>query len=182
VSALGHSTPSGATATSTPVGGLGADATLPLSRLTGRTRDAETAAATDPVTVGAVARAATAAQPLRRVRVTYDLPHQNMEEGHFHVVLGEDVDVSAARFKMLSLLGEGTFGKVVEAWDRTHKVYCAVKIVRNQLKYSRDAEYEIRFMERIRHADPRDDYPLMKILRHFRNDGGHVCIAGLAST
>ncbi len=115
-------------------------------------------------------------QPVKKQKITYALPHQNMEEGHFYVVLGEDIDVSTGRFKILSLLGEGTFGKVVEAWDRKRKEYCAVKIVRNIPKYTRDAEYEIRFMERIRSADPNDNFAVMKILRHFRNDPQHVCI------
>lgn len=113
---------------------------------------------------------------VKKQKITYALPHQNMEEGHFYVVLGEDIDVSTGRFKILSLLGEGTFGKVVEAWDRKRKEYCATKIVRNIPKYTRDAEYEIRFMERIRAADPNDNFAIMKILRHFRNDPQHVCI------
>ncbi|CAJ1017956.1 hypothetical protein Q4I30_001463, partial [Leishmania utingensis] len=77
------------------------------------------------------------APPPKKKKVTYALPHQNMEEGHFYVVLGEDIDVSTQRFKILSLLGEGTFGKVVESWDRKRKEYCAVKIVRNVPKYTR---------------------------------------------
>jgi dual-specificity kinase len=32
---------------------------------------------------------------------------------------------------VLSVMGEGTFGKVVEAWDREKRRYLAVKIIRN---------------------------------------------------
>ncbi|KAG5510546.1 hypothetical protein JKF63_06843 [Porcisia hertigi] len=116
------------------------------------------------------------APPPKKKKVTYALPHQNMEEGHFYVVLGEDIDVSTQRFKILSLLGEGTFGKVVESWDRKRKEYCAVKIVRNVPKYTRDAKIEIQFMEKVRQADPSDRFPLMKIQRYFQNDSGHMCI------
>ncbi|AIN95958.1 protein kinase, putative [Leishmania panamensis] len=116
------------------------------------------------------------APPPKKKKVTYALPHQNMEEGHFYVVLGEDIDVSTQRFKILSLLGEGTFGKVVESWDRKRKEYCAVKIVRNVPKYTRDAKIEIQFMEKVRQADPADRFPLMKIQRYFQNDSGHMCI------
>ncbi|KAG5506582.1 hypothetical protein JIQ42_06834 [Leishmania sp. Namibia] len=117
-----------------------------------------------------------ATPPPKKKKVTYALPHQNMEEGHFYVVLGEDIDVSTQRFKILSLLGEGTFGKVVESWDRKRKEYCAVKIVRNVPKYTRDAKIEIQFMEKVRQADPADRFPLMKIQRYFQNDSGHMCI------
>ncbi|RNC56726.1 protein kinase [Trypanosoma cruzi] len=104
----------------------------------------------------------------KKKKVTYALPNQSREEGHFYVVLGEDIDVSTQRFKILSMLGEGTFGKVVEAWDRKRKEYCAVKIVRNVPKYTRDAKIEIQFMEKVRQADADDRFSLMKIQRYSR--------------
>lgn len=146
-------------------------------RLSGGKRDLERAAATDTINIVPGSTVDTnAAGPAKKKKITYALPQQNMEEGHFYVVLGEDIDVSTGRFKILSLLGEGTFGKVVEAWDRKRKEYCAVKIVRNIAKYTRDAEYEIKFMERVRNFDMQDKTALMKLQRHFRNDGNHVCI------
>ncbi|CCD11835.1 unnamed protein product [Trypanosoma congolense IL3000] len=114
--------------------------------------------------------------PPKKKKITYALPNQSREEGHFYVVLGEDIDASTGRFKILSLLGEGTFGKVVEAWDRKRKEYCAVKIVRNVPKYTRDARVEIEFMERVRLSDVSDRFPLMKIQRYFQNETGHMCI------
>jgi dual-specificity kinase len=148
-------------------------------RLSGGKRDVTSAAATDnlnEVQGSPINAPDTMPPPIKKKKITYALPNQNMEEGHFYVILGEDVDVSTERFKMLSLLGEGTFGKVVECWDRKLKKYCAVKIVRNIPKYTRDAKVEIEFMERLRAADTRDLFPLMKIQRHFQNDQGHVCI------
>ena len=139
-------------------------------RLSGGKRTLDEAQSTD------ASGAPKAAEPVTKKKITYALPHQNMEEGHFYVVLGEDIDVSTGRFKILSLLGEGTFGKVVEAWDRKRKEYCAVKIVRNIPKYTRDASYEIQFMERVRRHDAEDRMPLMKISRHFQNETGHMCI------
>ncbi|GET86294.1 kinetoplastid kinetochore protein 19, putative [Leishmania tarentolae] len=122
-------------------------------RRSGSKRDHETSITTDQNP-----QDATKAMPPPKKKVTYTLPHQNMEEGHFYVVLGEDIDVSTQRFKILSLLGEGTFGKVVESWDRKRKEYCAVKIVRNVPKYTRDAKIEIQFMEKVRQADPADRF------------------------
>ncbi|CUG18279.1 protein kinase, putative [Bodo saltans] len=115
-------------------------------------------------------------QPPAKKKVTYALPHQNMEEGHFYVVLGEDIDVSTQRFKILSLLGEGTFGKVVEAWDRKRKEYCAVKIVRNIERYTRDAMFEVQFMQHILDRDPTDRFCLSRLLRYFSNDFKHLCV------
>jgi serine/threonine protein kinase len=151
------------------------------TRLSGGKRDIDTAAATDnvnpvPTTASASAAQVTEVPAKKAAKITYQLPRQNMDEGHFYVTLGEDIDVSSKRFKILSLLGEGTFGKVVEAWDRKRKEYCAVKIVRKVPKYTRDALVEIQYMERVRTADPDDKMATMKILRHFKNDPGHVCI------
>ena len=41
------------------------------------------------------------------------------------------------------LLLPGTFGRVLECWDRKNKDYCAVKIVRNVKKYRDAAMIEV---------------------------------------
>jgi dual-specificity kinase len=111
----------------------------------------------------------------KRRKITYDVPNQSKEEGHFHVVLGLDVDADA-RYKIIAYLGDGTFGKVVLAWDRTLKVFCAVKIVKNIPKYTRDAEYEISYMHRIIRDDPTDKYHCVRLRETFVNDKGHMCL------
>ena len=109
-------------------------------------------------------------------KITYALPSQCMEKGHFYVVLGEDADPGDGRFKILSLLGQGTFGKVVECWDRKRKQFCAVKIVRNIMKYTRDAAVEVQYMQQLALADPKDTKPFIKPWKSFLNAGGHMCI------
>jgi hypothetical protein len=42
------------------------------------------------------------------------------------------------------LVYAGTFGRVLECWDRKYKDYCAVKIVRNVDKYRHAAMIEVR--------------------------------------
>ena len=111
----------------------------------------------------------------KKPKITYDVPHQSTEEGHVHVVLGLDID-DHNRFKIISYLGEGTFGKVVLAWDRVLKQFNAVKIVRNQEKYAQDASYEISYMKRLVRADPQDRYHLVRVHSSFRTRTGHVCV------
>eukprot|EP00759_Apiculatamorpha_spiralis_P006433 PhF_6_TR13702/c0_g1_i2/m.22125/K08287/E2.7.12.1; dual-specificity kinase len=111
----------------------------------------------------------------KRRKITYDVPFQSKEEGHYHVILGLDVD-HEGRFKMISYLGEGTFGKVVQVWDRTKREFGAMKIVRNIAKYTRDAEYEIRYMTRINRADPEDEHRVVRLKETFLNDKGHMCM------
>eukprot|EP00672_Neobodo_designis_P019191 CAMPEP_0174831738 /NCGR_PEP_ID=MMETSP1114-20130205/3270_1 /TAXON_ID=312471 /ORGANISM="Neobodo designis, Strain CCAP 1951/1" /LENGTH=379 /DNA_ID=CAMNT_0016065577 /DNA_START=46 /DNA_END=1185 /DNA_ORIENTATION=- len=121
--------------------------------------------------------------PIRRLAtheaeedVATAVPSQSTAEGHFYVVVGRDLDADTGRYKVLSLLGEGFFSKVVECWDRKLRQRCAAKIVRIMPKYPRDPRGEIAVMERVRAADPRDAYPLMKIQGHFVNAEGHTCI------
>ena len=45
--------------------------------------------------------------------------------------------------KILSKMGEGTFGRVLECWDRKNKDYCAIKVVRNVKKYRDAAMIEV---------------------------------------
>lgn len=40
-------------------------------------------------------------------------------------------------------MGEGTFGRVLECWDRKHKDYCAIKVVRAIRKYRDAAMIEV---------------------------------------
>ncbi len=50
------------------------------------------------------------------------------EEGHLVTELGCNL---TERYKVLDYIGVGTFGKVLECWDRKHKSRVAVKVVRN---------------------------------------------------
>ena len=40
-------------------------------------------------------------------------------------------------------MGEGTFGRVLECWDRKNKDYCAIKVVRAIRKYRDAAMIEV---------------------------------------
>jgi dual-specificity kinase len=42
------------------------------------------------------------------------------------------------------MCGTGTFGRVLECWDRKNKEYVAIKIVRNVKKYRDAAMIEVR--------------------------------------
>lgn len=57
----------------------------------------------------------------------------------------------------MKLLGEGTFGKVLQCWDRATQSYVAVKVVRAIKKYTDAARIEIRILEDIKRRDPEDN-------------------------
>ena len=51
------------------------------------------------------------------------------ESGHYRIKLGDALGFDS-RYKMLDHLGEGTFGKVVETFDRRRRTHHAVKIIK----------------------------------------------------
>jgi serine/threonine protein kinase len=54
------------------------------------------------------------------------------------------------------LLGEGTYGKVVECYDKKRERYVAVKIIRNLEKYREAAKIEIRILDNLYVHDPQN--------------------------
>ncbi|KAJ9462788.1 Serine/threonine-protein kinase AFC2 [Diplonema papillatum] len=116
----------------------------------------------------------------KKVKKTYT-PMQSKEPGHYHVVLGEDVEGTPDpnRWKILDLIGEGTFAKVIEAWDRKRHVYVAIKLVRGIEKYTRDAKFEIQILHKIKEDDRGDFYPTIKYRTYFyaqTRASTHMCI------
>ncbi|XP_039013113.1 serine/threonine-protein kinase AFC2-like isoform X2 [Hibiscus syriacus] len=71
-------------------------------------------------------------------------------------------------------MGEGTFGQVLECWDREKKEMVAIKIVRGIKKYREAAMIEIEMLEQLRKHD-KDGNRCVQIWNWFdyRN---HVCI------
>jgi len=56
--------------------------------------------------------------------------------------------------KVLSVMGEGTFGRVLECWDRILHEYCAVKVVRAVSKYRHAAMMELEVLGTLKKNDP----------------------------
>jgi len=61
---------------------------------------------------------------------------------------------SFATDRVVKLLGQGTFGKVVEAFDTKRNLAVAVKTIRADPKYREASKTEIRIVELIRERDP----------------------------
>ncbi|XP_077175255.1 dual specificity protein kinase CLK1 [Paroedura picta] len=95
------------------------------------------------------------------------------EEGH---LICQSGDVLSARYEIVTTLGEGAFGKVVECVD--HKMgnrHVAVKIVKNVDRYSEAARSEIQVLEHLKASDPYSKYRCVQMLEWFEHHG-HICI------
>eukprot|EP00262_Sarcandra_glabra_P003399 TRINITY_DN1407_c0_g3_i1.p1 TRINITY_DN1407_c0_g3~~TRINITY_DN1407_c0_g3_i1.p1 ORF type:complete len:161 (-),score=35.80 TRINITY_DN1407_c0_g3_i1:36-518(-) len=68
------------------------------------------------------------------------------KDGHYMFALGENL---TSRYKIHSKMGEGTFGQVLECWDRERNEMVAIKIVRGIKKYRDAAMIEIDVLQKL---------------------------------
>ncbi|XP_022996479.1 serine/threonine-protein kinase AFC3 isoform X1 [Cucurbita maxima] len=92
-------------------------------------------------------------------------------EGHYVFNLGENL---TPRYKILSKMGEGTFGRVLECWDRQTREYVAIKVVRSIRKYRDAAMVEV---DILKHLAQNDTGCLRCVqIRNWFDYRNHICI------
>ncbi|CAO3617607.1 unnamed protein product [Mucor fragilis] len=94
------------------------------------------------------------------------------KDGHYIVRPNESL---TQQYKIMRLLGQGTFGKVVECYDRVRRKYCAIKIIRAIPKYRDASKIEIRVLNTLKHHDPLNLNKCIHLVEwfDFRN---HICM------
>lgn len=94
------------------------------------------------------------------------------KDGHYIINLGDSL---LPRYKILKVIGEGTFGKVTQCWDRTEKKYVAIKIIKSIPKYREAAKVEIEILKDIERRDKQRASGCITMLESFdfRN---HFCL------
>ncbi|KAG8993527.1 dual specificity protein kinase kns1 [Tulasnella sp. 427] len=99
-------------------------------------------------------------------------PVYDDKEGYYIINPG---DLIGNRYEIVRQLGQGTFGKVVEATDIQSKKKVAVKIIRAIPKYRDASKIEIRVLRTLRLRDPTNENKCIHLLEwfDFRN---HICI------
>ncbi|KNC48139.1 CMGC/CLK protein kinase [Thecamonas trahens ATCC 50062] len=100
-------------------------------------------------------------------------PSCDDENGHFIVRLGSNI---TSRYKIQALLGEGTFGKVVEAWDNKRRQWVAIKIIRNIPKYRKAAEIEMNILDDVEQREAKNGDSGCIHLRGYFDYRNHVCM------
>lgn len=79
------------------------------------------------------------------------------------------------RYEVIKVLGKGSFGQVLKAFDHKTQQHVALKIVRNEKRFHRQAVEEIRILEHLRKQDADGTHNIIHLIDHFtfRN---HVCL------
>ncbi|KAM3381192.1 serine/threonine-protein kinase AFC2 isoform X1 [Capsicum galapagoense] len=93
------------------------------------------------------------------------------KDGHFVFELGENL---TSRYKIHSKMGEGTFGQVLECWDRERKEMVAIKIVRGMKKYRDAAMIEVEMLQQLGKHDNGGNRCVQ--IRNWFDYRNHICI------
>uniref|UniRef100_S4RTN3 dual-specificity kinase n=1 Tax=Petromyzon marinus TaxID=7757 RepID=S4RTN3_PETMA len=79
------------------------------------------------------------------------------------------------RYEIDSLIGKGSFGQVVKAYDHQEQEWVAIKIIKNKKAFLNQAQIEVRLLELMNKHDTDMKYYIVHLKRHFmfRN---HLCL------
>jgi len=94
------------------------------------------------------------------------------EAGSYQMVAHDHI---VYRFEILKVLGKGSFGQVLKAYDHKTQQHVALKIVRNEKRFHRQATEEIRILEHLRKQDKDNSHNIVHLIDHFMFRG-HVCL------
>jgi dual-specificity kinase len=93
------------------------------------------------------------------------------KDGHYVFAVGENL---TPRYRILSKMGEGTFGQVLECWDLENQEAVAIKIVRSLQKYREAAMIEIDVLQRLGKHDFTGSRCVQ--IRNWFDYRNHICI------
>lgn len=111
------------------------------------------------------------------VPVVHDAPGSapTCDDADGHLVIKNTTTLANGRFRVCKVLGQGTFGKVVSAFDTKTKKLCAVKIIRAVPKYRDASKIELRVLSTLAAYD-RDNRNRCIHLRECFDYKNHICI------
>ncbi|CAI5447252.1 unnamed protein product [Caenorhabditis angaria] len=94
------------------------------------------------------------------------------ENGSYQLVVHDHI---AYRYEVLKVIGKGSFGQVIKAFDHKYQHYVALKLVRNEKRFHRQADEEIRILDHLRRQDADGTHNIIHMLDYF-NFRNHKCI------
>jgi dual specificity tyrosine-phosphorylation-regulated kinase 1 len=79
------------------------------------------------------------------------------------------------RYEIDSLIGKGSFGQVVKAFDSVDQEYVAIKIIKNKKPFFNQAQIEVNLLEEMNRQDVNGKFYIVKLKRHFMFRS-HLCL------
>lgn len=84
-------------------------------------------------------------------------------------------DHIAYRYEVLKVIGKGSFGQVIKAYDHKNLEHVALKMVRNEKRFHRQATEEVRILEVLRKKDKDNTMNVIHMYDYF-TFRKHMCI------
>ncbi len=84
-------------------------------------------------------------------------------------------DHVAYRYEILKVIGRGSFGQVIKAFDHKNMEHVALKMVRNEKRFHRQATEEVKILEVLRDKDKDNTMNVIHMYDHF-TFRKHMCI------
>ncbi|XP_015187789.1 PREDICTED: dual specificity tyrosine-phosphorylation-regulated kinase 2-like [Polistes dominula] len=84
-------------------------------------------------------------------------------------------DHVAYRYEVLKVIGKGSFGQVVKVYDHKNHEHVALKMIRNEKRFHRQAQEEIEILKKLREQDKNDRMNIIHMFEAF-TFRCHTCI------
>ncbi|XP_023327593.1 dual specificity tyrosine-phosphorylation-regulated kinase 2 [Eurytemora carolleeae] len=84
-------------------------------------------------------------------------------------------DHIAYRYEILKVIGKGSFGQVLKVYDHKTHQHVALKMVRNEKRFHRQAQEEIRILDHLKKQDKDNTCNIIHMFDNF-NFRSHTCI------
>ncbi len=79
------------------------------------------------------------------------------------------------RYEIDSLIGKGSFGQVVKAYDHEEQEYVAIKIIKNKRPFLQQAQIEVRLLELMNQNENENSSYIVRLKGHFMHRN-HLCL------
>ncbi|ERN03909.1 serine/threonine-protein kinase AFC3 [Amborella trichopoda] len=93
------------------------------------------------------------------------------KDGHYLFDIGDNL---TPRYKILSKMGEGTFGRVLECYDLETRALVAIKVIRSTKKYREAALIEIDILHHLARNDAGGSHCVQ--IQNWFDYRNHICI------
>ncbi len=87
------------------------------------------------------------------------------DKGDYRVRMGEHLGY---RYEIVGLLGKGSFGQALKCFDHKTRQVVAVKIIRSQKRFYRQALVEVKVLKYIKEHDTNSTSNIVKMLEYFK--------------